>query len=85
LSILKEIPSFYGTGIDISKKCIKISKYNANQFNLNNRAKFYISNVDNFLIGKYDVVVSNPPYIENLYLKYLDRDVVNFEPKLALD
>ena len=85
LSILKERKNFVGTGIDISKKCIKISKYNANQFNLNNRAKFYISNVDNFLIGKYDVIVSNPPYIENLSLKYLDRDVVNFEPSLALN
>ena len=69
LSILKERKNFVGTGIDISKKCIKISKYNANQFKLNNRAKFYISNVDNFLIGKYDVIVSNPPYIENLSLK----------------
>ena len=85
MSILKERKNFVGTGIDISKKCIKISKYNANQFNLNNRAKFYISNVDNFLIGKYDVIVSNPPYIENLSLKYLDRDVVNFEPSLALN
>ena len=85
LSILKERKNFVGTGIDISKKCIKISKYNANQFNLNNRAKFYISNVDNFLIGKYDVIVSNPPYIKNLSFKYLDRDVVNFEPSLALN
>jgi len=85
LSILKERKNFVGTGIDISKKCIKISKYNANQFNLNNRAKFYISNVDNFLIGKYDVIISNPPYIEKLSLKYLDRDVITFEHKLALD
>ena len=38
-----------------------------------------------FLIGKYDIVISNPPYIENLSLKYLDRDIINFEPKLALD
>ena len=84
LSILKERKNFIGTGIDISKKCIKVSKYNAKRLELDNRTKFYISDVDNFLIGKYDVVVSNPPYIENLYLKYLDRDVVNFEPKLAL-
>ena len=84
LSILKERKNFIGTGIDISKKCIKVSKYNAKRLELDNRAKFYISDVDNFLIGKYDVVVSNPPYIENLNLKYLDRDVVNFEPKLAL-
>tara|TARA_B100000749_G_scaffold230496_1_gene187034 strand:- start:155 stop:997 length:843 start_codon:yes stop_codon:yes gene_type:complete len=84
LSILKERKNFIGTGIDISKKCIKVSKYNAKRLELDNRIKFYISDVDNFLIGKYDVVVSNPPYIENLNLKYLDRDVVNFEPKLAL-
>jgi len=85
LSILNERKNFLGTGIDISKICIKISKYNANKFKMNNRAKFYISNVDNFLIGKYDVVVSNPPYIENLTLRYLDREVVNFEPSLALN
>ena len=84
LSILKERKNFIGTGIDISKKCIKVSKYNAKRLELDNRTKFYISDVDNFLIGKYDVVVSNPPYIENLNLKYLDRDVVNFEPRLAL-
>ena len=84
LSILKERKNFIGTGIDISKKCIKVSKYNAKRLELDNRTKFYISDVDNFLIGKYDVVVSNPPYIENLNLKYLDRNVVNFEPKLAL-
>ena len=84
LSILKERKNFIGTGIDISKKCIKVSKYNAKRLELDNRTKFYISDVDNFLIGKYDVVVSNPPYIDNLNLKYLDRDVVSFEPRLAL-
>ena len=84
LSILAERRNFVGTGIDISKKCIKVSKYNAKRLKLNNRSKFYISDVDNFLIGKYDVVVSNPPYIDNSSLKYLDRDVVNFEPNLAL-
>ena len=84
LSILKERKNFIGTGIDISKKCIKVSKYNAKRLELDNRTRFYISDVDNFLIGKYDVVVSNPPYIENLYLKYLDRDIVSFEPRLAL-
>ena len=84
LSILKERKNFIGTGIDISKKCIKVSKYNAKRLELDNRTKFYISDVDNFLIGKYDVVVSNPPYIERLGLKYLGKDIVDFEPKLAL-
>jgi len=84
LSILKERSNFYGTGIDISKKSINISKFNAKQLNLTNRVKFFHSSVDNFNNGKYDMIVSNPPYIEQLSLKYLEKDVVNFEPKLAL-
>ena len=84
LSILKERPNFYGTGIDISKKSINVSKLNAKQLNLSSRVKFFNSSVDNFKIGKYDLIVSNPPYIELLSLKYLEKDVVNFEPKLAL-
>mgnify|MGYP001351780359 CR=1 FL=1 len=85
LSILKERPNFYGTGIDISKKSINVSKFNTKQLNLANRVKFFHSSVDNFKIGKYDIIVSNPPYIELLRLKYLERNVVNFEPKLALN
>ena len=85
LSILKERPNFYGTGIDICKKSINVSKFNTKQLNLMNRVKFFHSSVDNFKIGKYDLIVSNPPYIESLNLKYLEKDVVNFEPKLALN
>ena len=84
LSILKERSNFYGTGIDISKRSINISKFNAKQLNLTNRVKFFHSSIDNFNNGKYDIIVSNPPYIEQLSLKYLEKDVVNFEPKLAL-
>ncbi len=84
LSILKERPNFYGTGIDISKKSIKVSKLNAKQLNLTGRVKFFHSSIDNFKIGKYDLIVSNPPYIELFNLKYLEKDVINFEPKLAL-
>jgi release factor glutamine methyltransferase len=85
LSILKERLNFYGTGIDISKKSVNISKFNAKQLNLTNRVKFFHSSVDNFKIGKYDLIVSNPPYIKLLSLKYLEKDVANFEPKLALN
>ena len=84
LSILKERPNFYGIGIDISKKSINVSKFNANKLRLNNRVRFIHSSVDNFKIGKYDIIVSNPPYIKLLNLKYLEKDVVSFEPKLAL-
>ncbi|MDC1140161.1 peptide chain release factor N(5)-glutamine methyltransferase [Candidatus Pelagibacter sp.] len=84
LSILKERPNFYGTGIDISKKSINVSKLNRKQLNLTSRVKFFHSSVDNFKIGKYDLIVSNPPYIELCSLKYLEKDVINFEPRLAL-
>ena len=84
LSILKERSNFYGTGIDISKKSLNVSKFNAKKLNLTNRTRFFHSSVDNFKIGKYDLIVSNPPYIKLLNLKYLEKDVVNFEPKLAL-
>ena len=85
LSILKEKEDFYGTGIDISRKCLDLSKLNANRLELKGRVKFFKSDVDNFNYGKYDLIVSNPPYISSAYLKYLDKDVINFEPKNALN
>ena len=85
LSILKEKKDFYGTGIDISKNCIDISKINTQKMGLGNRLKFFKSDVDNFNYGKYDLIISNPPYINKLDLKYLEKDVISFEPKLALD
>ena len=85
LSILKDRKSFYGTGIDISKKCLNISKINAINLNLLSRLKLYKSSVDKFNIGKYDLVVSNPPYIKECDFKYLERGVANFEPRLALN
>ena len=85
LSILKERKSFYGTGIDISKSCLKISKLNAIKLKLTSKLKLFKSNVDKFNFGKYDLIISNPPYIKNFNLKYLEKDVAKFEPKLALD
>ena len=85
LSILKEKKDFYGTGIDVSKKCINTSKINANMLGLKNRVKFFKSDVDNFNHHKYDLIISNPPYINKLDLKYLERDVYEFEPRKALD
>ena len=85
LTILKERKNFYGVGVDISKKCLNISKINAKNLEVSSRVKFFKSDVDKFDLGKYDLIVSNPPYIKKFNLKYLEKDVVNFEPKLALD
>ena len=85
LTILKERKNFYGVGVDISKKCLNISKINAKKLKVSSRVKFFKTDVDKFAQGKYDLIVSNPPYIKKLNLKYLEKDVINFEPKLALN
>ena len=85
LTILKERKKFYGTGIDISKDCINISKINAKTLNVEARTRFYKTDVDKFNLGKYDLIVSNPPYINKYNLKYLENDVAKYEPRLALD
>ena len=85
LSVLKERENFYGTGIDISRNSLDICKMNAKKLLLDRRVKFFKSDVDKFAIGKYDLIVSNPPYISRCDLKYLENDVIKFEPKLALD
>ena len=84
MSILKEKKNFIGTGIDISNKSLQISKVNAQKLRINNRLKLFKSNIDNFNTGKYDLIVSNPPYIKKSILKCLEKDI-GFEPKQALD
>ncbi len=85
LSVLKEKKSFYGVGVDVSKKCMNICHINSDKLGLKKKIKLIKSDIDNFNYGKYDLVISNPPYIKKLKLKYLDRDVIDYEPKLALD
>jgi release factor glutamine methyltransferase len=85
LSILKERKNFYGTGIDICKNSLNICKMNAKKLLLERRIKLYKSDVDKFAQGKYDLIVSNPPYIKRCDLQYLESDVIKFEPKLALN
>ena len=85
LTILKEKPNFYGTGVDISGKCIDITRINANKLGVNNRLKLIKSDIDNYNYGKYDLIISNPPYIKKIDLKYLEKDVIDFEPIKALN
>ena len=85
LSILKEKKSFFGIGIDVSKESINISRINSSKLGLENRIKFFKSDIDNFNYGKYDLIISNPPYIKKLDLKYLERDIFGFEPINSLN
>ena len=85
ISILKERSISRGVALDISKEALNIAKYNAKIHQIENRIKFFNSGVDKFLIGTYDLIVSNPPYIDNLKLKYLEEDVRFYDPILALN
>ena len=85
LSILKERADFSASAIDISDSALKICNINAYKLGVKNRIKLFKSDIDNFSKGKYDLIISNPPYIKKLDLKYLDRDVASYEPMLALD
>jgi len=85
LSLLKELYNSRGTGIDISSDAIKIAKTNSKNLNLINRAKFKNIEISNYTLGGYDLIVSNPPYIPSKDIKKLSKDIINFEPKEAID
>ena len=85
LSILSEIIHLKGTGIDISQKALDVCKINSKKLNLYNRVKLFKSDIDKFNNGKYDLIISNPPYICKSDLRNLMKDVVGYEPEIALN
>ena len=85
LSILKERKDFKATGIDISNHALKVCKINAYKLGVKNRVRLIKSDIDKFNKEKYDLIISNPPYIKNIDLRYLEKDIIKFEPKIALD
>ncbi len=82
-SVLKERKNCIGVGIDCCEKALKIAKNNVKLHQIENRVKIFKSDVDNFNTGKYDLIISNPPYIDKHQLKYLG--VSEFEPCIALN
>ena len=84
LSLLKENKESRGIGIDISKNAIRVAKENANNLGLSKRSNFYKKSIDETLINKFDLIVSNPPYIRNSQMKNLPLDVKEYEPRIAL-
>ena len=84
LSILKDLKNSRGIGIDISKSALKIAKLNAENLGLSGKIKYFqfLNRCSNI---KFDIVVSNPPYVSTNEIKNLDADIKLFEPKIALD
>ena len=85
LSILSEIKEAKGVGVDISRKAIEIAKKNSIKFGLDNRVRFFNKSLEDIHGYKFDLIVSNPPYIKTSDIKNLSDDVKKFEPKIALD
>ncbi len=84
ISLMKERPNFRITAIDKSKKAIKVAKKNAEMHQVGKKINFLNINVDKYFSNKYDLIVSNPPYIKNSELLSLEKDVKLNEPKQAL-
>jgi len=84
ISIMKESTKCSATAIDVSHKAIKVAKINAKMHHLENKIKFINIDVDKFNTNKYDLILSNPPYIKDIDLSRLDNDIRIYEPKEAL-
>ena len=85
LSLLSELIKSRGIGVDISKKAILVAKKNATKLKLSSRVKFLNISFEDILNKKFDLIVSNPPYIERKNIKRLSCDIKKYEPKIALD
>lgn len=85
LSALREYPKALGIGVDQSADALEIAQRNLDRFGFNDRAILLQSDWCSNLLGSFDVVLANPPYIPTANIATLDADVREFEPHAALD
>ena len=85
ISLLSELNFSHGVGIDISAKALIIAKNNAKKHKIVNNLKFVNRCFTNYFTKKFDLIVSNPPYILTKEINNLDEDIKKYEPKIALD
>lgn len=86
LALAKHITNSFVTGIDISEKVIELAIKNSVQNKIENVGfkLFDIMNDDQESLGKFDIIVSNPPYISDIDYESLEPELTNYEPKMAL-
>lgn len=84
ISLAKKINNAQITAVDISNSALNVANKNAINNNVENKIKFINSNMFNNIEEKFDIIVSNPPYIETETINKLEIEVQN-EPHLALD
>ena len=85
ISLLSELSNSNGVGIDISSSALKIAKKNALLHKVENKIRFYNKSIINLFNCKFDLIVSNPPYIDTKNIKNLDDDIKKYEPLIALN
>lgn len=85
LAVLHEFPAAFGVGVDINPDAAALARRNARTLGLGARAAFLAGSWADALAQQFDLVLSNPPYIEHGALESLMPDVQNYEPGTALD
>ena len=86
LTLLKLLPTAKGVALDVSKQALKVAKVNAKKLGLQSRTKFVNKSWTAFHPKqKFDLIVSNPPYIRQKDLATLAKDIKHFEPRMALN
>ena len=85
ISLLINLKESFGMGIDISKNAILVAKKNALLHKLSSKARFFNKSFNAVFDKKFDLIVSNPPYIERKDIKNLTEDIKRYEPRMALD
>ncbi len=85
ISLLHEYTGAFGVGVDVSEGALKTARRNAVHNNVFNRCQFICADWSEPLQGAFDVIVSNPPYIESDVIHNLQPEVRGHDPILALD
>jgi release factor glutamine methyltransferase len=85
LALLKELPAANGVGADINPDALVTARENARRLGIQERCSFVQSDFGAALSGRFDLVVSNPPYIASGDIETLPAEVRDFDPALALD
>ncbi len=85
ISLLSELSGSKGTGIDISKEALLVAKINVDKHKMQNNVKLLKKSINSEFKHKFDLVVSNPPYIRSNDIQSLSDDIKKYEPRIALD
>jgi len=85
ITLLAELPQARGLGTDISATALELAAANARRLGVAERARFVCSDWLGAIDGKFDLILSNPPYIPSAEIAGLAEEVARHDPRLALD